>query len=286
MTHLRPMELLSRSSSLVYHDHREATGGTTASGETDSTADSNTLVLEIVALCEIAAGDEIYIDYGADWDRAWNDYVQQWESEKTKSELTIGARSITNKSFDVSAREWLAIHNNDPWRTSAEQVTDPYPENLQTACFVSVYRYFDELQDSDPDADKRIMEWSHSDETSHMSCLRPCSIVHRIDIDGVVNYHAIVYPMKRFEEPEECGGENMPTEGLAVEEIPVTAVTLIDAPYSSDMHQPWAFRHTIGVPANFLSSDWIHADPNPSGKPGSHLRIESDSNHLVCPELV
>jgi hypothetical protein len=266
MTKLRPMELLSRSSSLVFHDRQETTpekDSGTDSEEMGDAVDSSTLVLEIVALRDIRAGEEIFLDYGTEWDHAWSEHIKRWEVEKKSAPL-----GADNKVPYQSAFEWLAAHDTRKdrlWRTEEEQFSDPYPENLQTACYVSVHRFFEELQDEGLEY-REAMDWRRSDETSHMACLRPCSITHRIDIDGIVKYHAIVHPMKRFEEPEECGGEYLPSGGLTVEEIPTEAVTLIDKPYSSDMHQPWAFRQSMAFPENSFPSSWRHADPNPSGK--------------------
>jgi hypothetical protein len=262
MTHLRPMEVLSRSSSLTYHDRQERASEEFGDyEEIADAADSNTLLLEIVAARNIVHGEEIFIDYGAGWEEAWNEHLVRWEQRRNEP------LSADSKSSYQSAREWMTSHDvrkDYRWKTEAEQVKEPYPENLQTACFVSLHRFFEELQDEGLEHGT-AMDWSRKDEANHMSCLRPCSITHRIDIDGTVSYRAIVYPMERFEEPEECGGEYLPSEGLTVEEIASEAVTLIDKPYSSDIHQPWAFRHSIVVPENFLPSSWRHGDPNPSG---------------------
>jgi SET domain len=245
MPQLRPMELLSRASAITYHDRSE--------GE-DS--DSTTLMIEIVALRDIAAGEEIFLDYGPDWKRSWDAHLKKVDADE---------QAVNVEDGYMSAAEWLAKQDSeDPWRTQEEQVSLPYPANLQTACFVST-RSIEESQDEA--ATYNSMEWTRDAESYHMDCLRPCSISHRIDIDGQVTYIAVVYPMDRYEEPDECGGTSIPANGLLVEDIPVTAVTLIDKPYSTDAFQPGVFRHAIGVSENFFPSSWNHADPNPAGKP-------------------
>jgi SET domain len=244
MTQLRPMELLSRASAITYHDRSE--------GEEN---DSNTLMLEIVALRDIGAGEEVFLDYGPDWKRSWDAHVAKLETD---------GKSANRGEGHMSAAEWLATKKSkDPWRTHEEQVRLPYPANMQTACFLSTLS-FEESHDASSPASS--LEWTRDDESNHMKCLRPCSISHRIDIDGQVTYNAIVFPMTRFEEPDECGGSSIPAKGLLVEEIPTTAVTLIDKPYSTDTFEPGVFRHAIGAPENFFPSSWNHADPNPAGK--------------------
>jgi SET domain len=244
MTLLRPMELLSRASAIFYHDRSE--------GEEN---DSNTLMMEIVARRDIGAGEEVFLDYGPDWKRSWDAHVAKLESD---------GKSANREEGHLSAAEWLAMKKSkDPWRTHEEQVRLPYPANMQTACFVSTSS-FEESHDASSPASS--LEWTRDAESNHMKCLRPCSITHRIDIDGQVTYTAIVFPMIRFDEPDECGGSSIPAKGLLVEEIPMTAVTLIDKPYSTDTFEPGVFRHAIGAPENFFPSSWNHADPNPAGK--------------------
>lgn len=244
MTQMRPMELLSRASAITYHDRSE--------GEEN---DSTTLMMEIVALCDIGAGEEVFLDYGPDWKRSWDAYVAKSEA--------VGVSADGDEGY-MPAAEWLATQKtNDPWRTQEEQVSLPYPSNMQTACFVST-RSFEESPDEVTTYSS--MEWTRDDKGIHLNCLRPCSITHRIDIDGQATYNAIVYPMDRFEEPDECGGSSIPANGLVVEEIPMMAVTLIDKPYSTDAFQRGVFRHAIGAPENFFPTSWNHADPNPAGK--------------------
>jgi hypothetical protein len=254
MIQLRPMELLSRASTIAYHDRSE--------GDEN---DSDTLMMEIVALRGIGEGEEVFLDYGIDWKRSWDAHVAKMEAD---------GKSANGEEGPSSAAEWLATQKSkDSWRTEEEQVRLPYPANIQTACFVST-RSFEESQDALTTVSS--MEWTHDDESNHMKCLRPCLISHRIEIDGQVTYNAIVFPMDRFEEPDECGGPSIRANKLLVEEIPRTAVTLIDKPYSTDSFKPGVFRHAIGAPQNFFPASWNHADPNPAGKSILLLRLNFD----------
>ena len=233
-------------------------------------ANTDTLMIEYVALRDIQPGEEIFVEYGDAWVRAWNRHAQQWKREGR----------LGNEDY-VSAADWMSTHAGEPIRTVAEQTQNPYPRNLKTACFVSTVDF--EIEEPIEEGD--IIEWTP--EMSRKSCPRPCSITKRIDIDGSITYDAVVFPMDRFQEPEVCG--SIPEAGVKVEDIAASAVILVDQSYSSDVHQSGVFRHTIGVPEYFYPDVWDHADPNPAGDfiptplaPGQMDRIHwKDTGEIV-----
>jgi hypothetical protein len=102
-------------------------------------------------------------------------------------------------------------------------------------------------------------------------------------------YTAVVYPMGIVDEPDYCQG--IPEGGLTVTRLPVSAVTVVDKPYSTDIHMQSAFRHEIGVPADIYPEVWMAADSNPTGdfipsplKPSEMEVIRwADSGDIVTP---
>jgi hypothetical protein len=221
------------------------------------------LVLEYVALRDILPGEEIFIDYGEEWTQAWEKHVSDWKPE--------------NKDY-VPAYEYRRLHVEEPIRTEDEQVSDPYPENLRTAC------YFGATEEVSEDN----VEWS----SDNFSCLRPCVVKERYEYgeeDEGLLYTVVVYPMGIALEPEYC--QSIPEEGLTVTRLPMSAVTVIDKPYSTDIHMQSAFRHEIGVPADIYPEVWMAADSNPMGdfipsplKPGEMEVIRwANSGDIVTP---
>jgi hypothetical protein len=224
------------------------------------------LVLEYVALRDILPGEEIFIDYGAEWTQAWEKHVSEWKPQ--------------DKDY-VPAHEYRRLHAEEPIRTQEEEASNPYPENLRTACYFGA---MEEISEDDEDS----VEWS----SDNFSCLRPCVVKERYEEgeeDEGSLYTVVVYPMGIAVEPEYC--QRIPEEGLTVTRLPMSAVIVVDKPYSADIHMQSAFRHEIGVPADIYPEVWLTADSNPMGdfipsplKPGEMEVIRwADSGDIVTP---
>jgi hypothetical protein len=159
----------------------------------------------------------------------------------------------------------LELHRNEPYRTAAEQKDFPYPDNLQTACYIAPPSEEEDDDSYDEDDEENEVEWSDK----YLSvCLRPCDIQERSQGDGASPYYYTVVvrnPESSAPVPEWCGPELGP-EGATVTGVPHDLVTLQDKPYTGDVHLPSAFRREIDVPPDFsYPSAWSSHDPHPDG---------------------
>ena len=77
------------------------------------------LSFDYVALRDIEEGEEVFMDYGDDWIKAWEDHVASW-------------KPIPNAENYIHSSEW-----NERLRTLEELSSDPYPPNLLTLCHES-----------------------------------------------------------------------------------------------------------------------------------------------------
>ena len=179
------------------------------------------LRVELVATRPIVAGEEITLDYGSDWETARNEYIED-----------------TLSVSHLSAYDFNQLHADEPIRTAEEQETNPYPDNLQTGCYVTLK------------VDKE--EQLYAD---YEGCLRPCTIEDRTE-DGL--YTARVFPMANGKTSPSCG--MAPDEGVRVVSIP--HVELMDKPYTVGASN--TFRHPIGVDGLFPAA-WNRRDPKPNG---------------------
>lgn len=88
-----------------------------------NTIDKIGLSFEYVAIRDIEEGEEVFLDYGEEWEKAWEEHVAQW-------------KPVENAFYYVHSSEW----EEDTYRTVAEQEKNPYPSNLHTMCHES-YTY-------------------------------------------------------------------------------------------------------------------------------------------------
>lgn len=193
------------------------------------------LMIDIVALRDIAVDEEIYIDYGEDWVEAHKAHVAQWRPTEA------------DKKY-VSAEEYGRTHDVSVIRTIAEQRTDPYPENLETVCFWDTEDYEDEEGD-----ETDVYFWSQREEDDE--CLRPCTILDRLQHSegGEQLYMVKMLPIDSDEVIGLCTLE----DPEVVTNVPRRAIRIIDRPYTSDIFMKNAFRHEIGVPEGFYPETWM-----------------------------
>jgi hypothetical protein len=184
------------------------------------------LTADIVALRDIGPGEEIFIDYGDAWVVAWDEHVQTWKP--------------TDEGY-IAAHDYRRIHKGARVRTVHEQESEPYGNNVKTACFFT----------------------QHGGEVTDRDCLRPCDIMERTETGMDTRYSATVYPMESATAPDHCG--NISTEGFSVEGLAWDAVQVVDASYSTDSHLGSAFRHEIGMSTGTFPQSWMAADPKPMG---------------------
>ena len=140
------------------------------------------LVMEFVALRPIRAGEEIFVDYGDGWERAWEGHVERWEEVKRGFDPTF-----------TSAVEMNEEH--EPLRTMEEQEEDGYPDNVMVVCYVAEnIRNGDENID---DGDELTYDWEYEPRLFDFAdWALPCDILRRYDEDNVSS--SSIRPLQDF----------------------------------------------------------------------------------------
>lgn len=82
------------------------------------------LMMEFIALRNIRKGEEIYIEYGIEWQQAWDNHVRHWKSLRNNNDINYVSVDRIN-----SVEAFL--------RTEMEQRQNPYSENLFMKCHIS-----------------------------------------------------------------------------------------------------------------------------------------------------
>ena len=187
--------------------------------------DRRGLSIEIVAIRDIAPGEEVFIDYGERWEMEFDDHVEKWEppSDDGRGSYVPVRTMIENKDF----------------RTLDELVTNPYPSNVQLVC---IYWESDFEEDEFFDESKTY----HGGEVSARgpesdSNLSPCEIVEKSN-DGS-------YVVRIFR-PDDKGI-------VTKDEYPEENISFRMRKYSSDMHLAGAFRHMIEISDGMFPAQWM-----------------------------
>ncbi len=77
------------------------------------------LSIDFIATRDIQPGKELFIDYGQEWEDVWNTYVNEWKPPE-------GSHNYSG----VELQSDLSL----PLKTSLEQQTEPYSENVVFCC--------------------------------------------------------------------------------------------------------------------------------------------------------
>ncbi|KAL3923533.1 MAG: hypothetical protein SGILL_001601 [Bacillariaceae sp.] len=199
---------------------------------------STKLAMEYVALRDIQEGEELFLDYGNEWETAWQKHVEEW------------AGAMTEPEEYVSAHQMNLINGESPIRTKQEQDVEPYPANLGINCHYALRQsIWEELVETS-------WEGTHGgplDYIDEIGWLRdykgfPCVILNRDDTNDM--YSVALQFTEDGEDFEEL-----------VQEVPRQAIMFVDVPYTTDIHLIGAFRHAIGIPDEIMPEAWKHEQP-------------------------
>jgi len=195
------------------------------------------LILDVVALRDIREGEEIFIDYGIEWETAWKKYVREWKAYVPR-----------NQNYKY-AYPWdeMNKHNNPikPYRTLSEQETHPYAHNILTVC--DTKNWYDSREDR--------LQWRPS---SHWpENLAECDILSRTYNNERNTY---LYEVSLWPKDNHSRQDGTPMTFVDYD-VPHEAIRLVDKPYHSDQHIPTAFRHPIGFPDELTPPFWKNAVP-------------------------
>jgi hypothetical protein len=213
------------------HEHHDMTVAEMAG------VDKVVLVMKVVALKEIGPDEEIFLDYGTEWEKAWQDYHIKWEMGKEPMPHPLKAEDI--RAFyakrPLETRDVTLPHN-------------PYPPNLATACFLRTRERPDGFPMINPQSGWDITEWYEPADNSSFedykgSRLKVVDVLDRKEAPGFFYNYTVVARISA----------NLVQE---VVDVPHAACTFVDAAYQSDIHMRGAFRHPIGILDNHWPQAW------------------------------
>ena len=223
---------------------REGKKGDVISGD-DEKYGGTGMMIEYVASRDIAAGEEVTLNYGYQWEAAWKDHVAEWTA-------VPGSEDYMNAyNFNEAESEKVV-------RTVEEQEAQPYPSNVVTACYVQWWRDYNEFEDIGEDGasdntEEIHFEWDGEDEDGDELVLgfhsvRPCLVLERIEGGGDENDRDL-YSVQILNRPRQHEDSKVEAfEKVIASKVPRKAIIFVDQLYSTDHYLESAFRHTMVMP--------------------------------------
>ena len=209
------------------------------------------LSFDLIATRDIYPGEEVFLDYGQEWQDAWGRHVRDWTAPD-------GANNYIDHA-EMNAREEHIV-----LRTVYEQEADPYPVNVATWCRYHVSKRVWEAAASRPIEDTVPIEdrvrWNSSyDEEKH----HPCTILSKTKKIETGEFQYTVRILSVLDSTLGPFGMETRREGglpkgrtAIVESMPREAIIFQNHRYQTDFHLPSTFRHNIVVPDDMFPRSW------------------------------
>mmetsp|Transcript_16165 Transcript_16165/g.24251 ORF Transcript_16165/g.24251 Transcript_16165/m.24251 type:complete len:283 (+) Transcript_16165:1-849(+) len=185
------------------------------------------LMLEFVALRDIEPNEEIFLDYGEDWDTAWEKHVENWQPN---------TQNIPPLYHLNNAREI---------KTELEQIDKPYSDNVMTVCFMKSNVVNSKNQ---PASWKKYSVYA---EDASIGDSHKCKIIKR---ENKATRETLYEVEVEVEDDEDEGTSTK----VIVNDVPRYAIEFVYRPYASDQHLKTAFRHHISIPDEIFPTKWMN----------------------------
>mmetsp|Transcript_9726 Transcript_9726/g.20143 ORF Transcript_9726/g.20143 Transcript_9726/m.20143 type:complete len:615 (-) Transcript_9726:1845-3689(-) len=175
------------------------------------------LAFDFVATKDIAVGEEVLIDYGDEWEAAWQEHIHTWTPPLNSEDY--------HPSYELDRMENLEV------KTIGEGYYSTRTYNLRCR---EVFR--------------PLWGLLPFDGVSY-----PCHAIDRYDKDGETVYNVEILLRVHNEEGTICEEE---LEEVLFG-VPRQIFVFEDNPYSRDHAQTWSFRHDMRIPDELIPSAWL-----------------------------
>jgi hypothetical protein len=230
------------------------------------------LAMEIVALRDLAPNEEVFIDYGAEWETAWLFHVEQWKqrypslvspkySVREANELLVRTGKVLPRFISEDLRKVTV--RADPylmtfclyWPTPLDE-EEVWEQELD-----SRWQDMDDEQLLEEYADQGSELYAGQDYLTHNDGMYwPCSVLFLED-DGDEDEDAVLYYTVRIHQTLDkerhdvmSWHENRKPRFLT--QYPSTGIRFMTHSYSSDHFIPQVFRHEISIRDEIFPEHW------------------------------
>jgi hypothetical protein len=197
------------------------------------------LIMELVATREIAADEEVFLDYGPAWEAAWQDYVKNKWRPTPEDKAYVSATQLNLNVRVLKTRTEI----------EEDEESSSIMANVYTVCYIKL------IEDQ---VDGKVkFDWKyHPAMTEEADNAYPCDVVERKIAEPPNN---LVDNGSKYTEGITTYGVVLKiddTKFVSVEGIPRAAIRFVDQRYTSDQFLPTAFRHAIDLPDHMVPAAW------------------------------
>ncbi|KAL7554351.1 hypothetical protein ACHAWF_017807, partial [Thalassiosira exigua] len=228
---------------------------------------SSGLMLEFIALRDIQPGEEVLINYGDEWQKAWDEHVKNWKPIAPESDfnnLTLWTEVKKNTYGGKEGYYRAETLNKDmksPLRTMYEQEKNPLPYSVAIQCIANVNH------DAQYLFAPRSTPYFYREWRQHMH-YQECQITERYlkeddmeDSETEEDSHNWMYTVTIVAEKNLPWMEESITENHRIYDVPRNAIEYKDVPYTSDIFLKNAFRHEMHLPDEVFPIAWRNLLP-------------------------
>ena len=213
------------------------------------------LMIEYFTLRDIQPDEEVTINYGLEWEKAWDHHVREWQPP------------LADEDY-YSAQDMNVDPETTMIMTVEEQQEFPYPSSVVTSCF---YEHVDTNGfHDDSGAYANPLEYDviikqfepFTDDRLDFMFLRPCAIVSREVVEMDTKHDAdeellYEYTVQILNSDHIHDTQKVPDyEVLIVQGFPRDSIIFTDFAYSSDTHLTNSFRQEMIMSDGLFPNSW------------------------------
>jgi hypothetical protein len=218
------------------------------------------LLLDVIATRDIKPDEEVLIDYGVEWEKAWNDHVKKWKTPCKKGKMADCYESskfimetMNSDKHNPKYRKWTDTHlgtcqvnSTFPWTTGEIM----FLKNTSNPVHLGIH--------NDPKVQKEYLGYTFENEGFDYPYLalgnpRPCKVItsdpgnDTLDVVMFFHTHQIPSEYRRHENLRAV---------VRVKDLPSGDFRYLTKPLKWDWHSPKAFRHEIHFPDDVFPKLW------------------------------
>jgi hypothetical protein len=207
----------------------------------------STMVLDVVATSDINPDEEIFIDYGAEWEAAWKRHVENWKSpcENKTVFSSFMVHEMNEAKFVTDFHEWSEDH------FSVCRISESRSSEL--------IHLIEESEGSIGETNGNVMTSFRGITYDHKGFQYAIKRKSRIPCI-IIGFDAnqMTFDVASFQSSMTSTIPEFPNARILqiAKSIPESEVEFLNRPFRSDMHWKGAFRHPINIPDEIFPKQW------------------------------